>query len=165
VAFRNAVRNLNRNYKSIKNQLVVSQILPAVYDGIDFPGYDSVRLTFYELESIIDRHKIDWVNALSNQKAVYLLTDMYTGDQYVGSATSAKGELYQRWADYARNGHGGDVALIDLVKREGFDYIKKNFQFSILENYNKRVPDEEILARENWWKITLGTRTFGLNKN
>ena len=47
----------------------------------------------------------------------------------------------------------------------GFDYVKKYFQYSILENYNARTDDHTILARESWWKLTLGTRAFGLNSN
>ena len=32
-------------YKSISDNLIVSQILPTPYDGADFPGYDNVRRT------------------------------------------------------------------------------------------------------------------------
>ena len=46
-----------------------------------------------------------------------------------------------------------------------FDYIKANFQYSVLENYNARMDDNYILSREKWWKDTLCTRQFGYNKN
>ena len=45
------------------------------------------------------------------------------------------------------------------------DHVKKYFQYSILENYNARVDKDVILQRESWWKMTLGTREFGYNKN
>ena len=46
-----------------------------------------------------------------------------------------------------------------------FDYIKANFQYSVLENYNARMDDNYILSREKWWKDTLCTKQFGYNKN
>jgi hypothetical protein len=55
--------------------------------------------------------------------------------------------------------------LKEIVSELGFDYIKKYFQYSILENYNARTDDQLVLNRESWWKKTLGTRAFGLNSN
>ena len=52
-----------------------------------------------------------------------------------------------------------------IVDTKGFDYIKANFQYSVLENYNARMDDNYILSREKWWKDTLCTRQFGYNKN
>ena len=154
-----------RLYNTINDKLVVAQILPTLFDGDDFPGYDKVRLSYRQLETIIDRNKRDWIAALENQKAVYLLTDTHTGKLYVGSATSDKGMLLQRWKNYVCNGHGGNVGLIELIKIEGFDYIKKYFQYSILENYNAKVDDQIILDRETWWKEIFKSREFGYNKN
>ena len=73
--------------------------------------------------------------------------------------------LLSRWKNYISNGHGGNVELIKLVEEKGFDYIKDNFQYAILENYNGRVDDGIILERESWWKETLKTRDFGYNIN
>ena len=81
------------------------------------------------------------------------------------SATSENGMLLSRWTSYVNTGHGGNIELIDLVKQDGFDYIKENFQYAILENYNARVNDEIILQRENWWKNVLASRKFGYNAN
>ena len=50
--------------KRIIDKLEVAQILPSVFDGEDFPGYDKVRLSFSQLETIITRNKRDWINAL-----------------------------------------------------------------------------------------------------
>ena len=52
-----------------------------------------------------------------------------------------------------------------VVNEHGFSYVKENFQYSILENYNSRVDKGIILNRESWWKKTLQTRKFGYNKN
>ena len=154
-----------RYFSELQDELVVNQILPDVYDGEDFPGYDKVRLSYAQLEVIIRGGKKDWIAALSNQKAVYLITDKNTGKLYVGSATSDSGMLLQRWSNYVANGHGGNKELFELVEREGFDYVKKHFQYAILENYNAKVEDRIILIRESWWKETLQTRVWGYNSN
>ncbi|XMB85486.1 GIY-YIG nuclease family protein [Mycoplasmatota bacterium WC44] len=154
-----------RYAEGLIDELEVVQILPAVYEGDDFPGYDKVRLPYNTLKTIIDRNKRDWVSALENQKAVYLIRDSKTGKLYVGSATGENGMLLQRWKNYVHNGHGGNKDLVKIVDEKGFDYVKDNFVYSILENYNSRVDKKSILERESWWKETLGTRTFGYNKN
>lgn len=151
--------------EKIVDDLIVNQILPTTYDGVDFPGYDKVRLSYPELLSIIQMHKKDWVTALESQKAVYLITDKSNGKLYVGSATSDKGMLLSRWESYAQNGHGGNVNLKELVAKEGMGYVRENFQYSILENYNSKVEDDLILDRESWWKETLQTRKYGYNAN
>lgn len=146
------------------DQLEVDRILPDVFEDDHFPGYDSVRLSYAHLKRILDVHIPDWIAALSNQKAVYVITDTAAGKLYVGSATGENG-LLQRWTNYIDNGHGGDVDLIALEKERGFDYIKQNFQYSLLENYNDRVDDKYVLSRESWWKVTLDTRAHGYNSN
>lgn len=152
-------------YESICDDLEVLEILPSPYDGEEFSGYDSVRLSYSQLENIIKREKLSWVRALENQKTVYLITDKSNGKLYVGSATSGSGMLLSRWRSYIENGHGGNVELKEVVLKKGFEYVKKNFQYSILENYNSRVDDDYILSRESWWKETLKSREFGYNSN
>lgn len=84
-------------YKNVCDELVVNQILPVVFDEYDFPGYDKVRLSYEQLEIVINQNKKDWVSVLENQKAVYLITDTHNGKLYVGSATGDNGMLLQRW--------------------------------------------------------------------
>lgn len=156
-----------RYVADIFDDFEVLQILPSVFEGDDFPGYDNIRLSYRQLETIVNRHKRDWVAALENQKAVYLIRDSNNGKLYVGSATGDNGMLLQRWKNYIKNGHGGNKELVEIVQTNGFDYVKANFQYSILENYNAKVANEFILKRETWWKETLGTRNplFGYNCN
>lgn len=154
-----------RYFKEIQDELEILEILPSIFDGESFPGYDNVRLSFQQLETIITRKKSDWIGALQNQKAVYLITDKSNGKLYVGSATSDNGMLLDRWTSYIKNGHGGNKSLIALIKEKGFDYIKNNFQYSILENYNAKTDDNVILHREQWWKETLKSKDFGYNCN
>jgi len=145
--------------------LEVVQVLPTVFDGVDFPGYDRVCLTFEQLKTVLDRNKRDWVAALEGQKAVYLITDLLNGKHYVGSATGDNGMLLDRWRSYVKNGHGGNRELVKLVAEDGFGYVAANFQYSILENFNSRVDRNFVLAREAWWKTALASSTFGYNAN
>ncbi|MGN0136739.1 GIY-YIG nuclease family protein [Anaerotignum sp.] len=163
--YHNKTMGMGRKYESIMEELEVMEILPSVYDGDEFPGYENVRVSYAKLEAILSRKKASWLAALQNQKAVYLLTDTNTGKHYVGSATAQRGMLLQRWKAYVENGHGGNVELQELIKEKGFDYIKRYFQYAILENYNARMDDAYILSRESWWKETLQTRRFGYNGN
>lgn len=165
VEYHNPCRTMGRKYENVMDELEVVQILNEQYTGNEFPGYENVRLSYPLLKNIVDRQLPGWVDALRNQKAVYLITDTKTGKLYVGSATSQTGMLLQRWSSYAADGHGGNIELQELVKQQGLDYVKENFQYSILENYNARMDDGYILKRESWWKETLCTRTHGYNKN
>ena len=165
VEYHNPCRTMGRKYENVMDELEVVQILNEQYTGDEFPGYENVRLSYPLLKNIVDRQLPGWVDALRNQKAVYLITDTKTGKMYVGSATSQTGMLLQRWSSYAADGHGGNIELRELVKQQGLDYVKENFQYSILENYNARMDDGYILKRESWWKETLCTRTHGYNKN
>lgn len=150
-----------RWFSEIENQLEVVEVLPTMYDGEDFPGYDKICLSWRQLETIILREKRDWIKPLENQKAVYLITDISNGKQYVGSATGENGMLLQRWRNYIVSGHGGNIGLKEIP----FNHVKEYFQYSILENYNARVDKNIILLRESWWKEVLQTRKFGYNKN
>ena len=152
-------------YNTVCDELEVLEVLPNVFDGDEFPGYDKVRLSYMQLQSIIERQKKSWIAALENQKAVYLITDKSNGKLYVGSATSDNGMLLSRWSNYAENGHGGNVELKRIVSENGIDYVKQNFQYAILENYNSKIDDAVILNREAWWKETLQCRAFGYNDN
>ena len=168
LSFHKTLQNPVVTKDTVWNQLEVLQILSSPFDGIDFPGYDSVNITFHELEAIITRHKRDWIKALENQKAIYLISDKSNGKKYVGSATGDNGMLLQRWSSYINNGHGGNQELIAITQNPnlGFSYVKENFSYAILENYNARVDKDFILKRENWKKRTLKTRIpFGYNMN
>lgn len=150
-----------RKAAGLKEKLEVLQILPTIYDGDAFPGYNKVSLSWSKLQLIISRAKADWVNALKSQKAIYLITDSSNGKLYVGSATGDNGMLLQRWSNYVHSGHGGNKDLKDLP----FEHIKKYFNYTILENFNEIVSKDFILERESYWKNVLLSRAYGYNKN
>ena len=129
----------------------------------DFLGFDQVNIDYKTLKHIVSDNIVSWKSALSNVKGVYLIVDTLTGKQYVGSAYGDEC-IWQRWTNYAKDGHGGNVELKELLKVNGEEY-KLNFEYSILEVCNMNLGNEYIIQRETHWKKVLLTRKFGLNKN
>jgi len=165
IKYHNTIQQLFRNADPLIDELEVIEILPSVYTGIEFPGYDKVSLTFNELDLIMNSSNPSYRNALENQKAVYLITDKSNGKLYVGSATAQYGMLLNRWKSYHKNGHGNNVELIDLVNRLTFEHVKEHFQYSVIENYNQKVDDDFVRDRETYWKNILDTKHNGYNSN
>ena len=123
----------------------------------------SIHIDYKTLKHIVSDNIISWKSALSNVKGIYLIVDTLTGKQYVGSAYGDEC-IWQRWSNYAKDGHGGNVELKELLKANGEEY-KCNFKYSILEVCNMNLGNEYIISRETHWKEVLMTRKFGLNKN
>lgn len=138
-------------------------------DKVPFPGFDGVRLTFHELQELVESHRYeDWRAALREVQGIYLITDSTSGKQYVGKADGAE-RLLGRWSTYARDGHGGNVALRDLAfERIGDDVVRtehaRNFLFSILRVFGPSTPMSAVNAAESHFKSALMTREFGLNR-
>ena len=141
----------------------ISGILESRISIDDFPGFDLVNIDYETLKTVVSEDIVSWRSALSNVKGIYLITDTMTGKMYVGSAY---GDLclWQRWSEYASNGHGGNRELKALLLENGEVY-KSNFKYSILEVCNMNLGSEYIIERECYWKEVLMTRKFGLNKN
>ena len=117
-----------------------------------FPGFESFVC---EIEAV-ERLPVSWVETLRNVKGVYLLVDRESGKQYVGSA-QGQDNLWGRWCDYARTGHGGDRELRRLGRRP--------YQVTILHAVPMLSPDGDLVGTESLWKEKLMTRKFGLNAN
>lgn len=165
VHFKNKSRNVVVCNKNNIDSIYVKTILEHPYNELseEFPGYDNVDLSWSDLRRVL-RLK-NWQTALENQKAVYLITDTATNKRYIGSAYGDD-MLLGRWRRYAENGHGGNKELKALVEEKGLDYVKDNFRYSILDIYKSTTNDEEIIARESWWKNILLTRgDYGYNAN
>jgi hypothetical protein len=152
------------NLENHIDDLIVSEILPQVYEGEVFPGYDKINHDFSILEAIIRREKIDWKTALQNVKGIYLITDKSNGKSYVGAAYGNHG-IWSRWQCYIGTGHGWNDELIKLITEKGIDYARTNFKIALLEIFSIDTPDEYIISRENRWKTILMTREHGYNKN
>jgi len=127
----------------------------------EFPGYNAVLIRHPILRVITQQVVPSWYAALKNIKGVYLITDITTGKHYVGKASGSVG-IWQRWSEYAENGHGGNVKLQSLLDKNGPGH-KEYLQYSILEIADINASDQHILARESHWMSVLKTHDFGFN--
>ncbi|MDD0845790.1 GIY-YIG nuclease family protein [Campylobacter sp. 50012-21] len=160
-----AARQRYRYLESLLDKMEVLELKREVLKR-EFPGYDKVNISWKDLKNVIEDDV--WINVLKNQKAIYLIVDCKTGKQYVGAAYGGDG-LLGRWRDYIKTGHGGNKYLKEL----DFEYIKKNFKYTILETFNSNVDDKIIIGenkdgeggREGFWKDVLLSRKFGYNAN
>lgn len=130
---------------------------------VPFPGFDQVLITHTELKDVVeDSRYSEWRTALGAVQGVYLIADTSTGGLYVGKADGGE-RILGRWAAYAKDGHGGNVALRDLA---GLDPAHaRHFQFSILRVFGPSVPTAEVDQAESHYKRALMTRQHGLNRN
>ena len=144
-------------------KMPLSHILDKRVALADFVGFDKMNIDYKTLKYIVSDNISSWKAALSNVVGIYLIVDMHTGKQYVGSAYGNEC-IWQRWSNYAKDGHGGNVELKELLKENGEEY-KFNFKYSILEVCNMNLGSEYVIGRETYWKEVLLTRKFGLNKN
>ena len=175
--------NMENHY--LYEDFEVKEILAEPYTGRSFPGLEKINLSFKKLEALIKNERSDWKAALENVKGIYLLTDEKSGKRYVGSAYGETG-VWSRWRAYIETGHGNNVDLKKLfkdnneyqeltknddvykeIKKHDLDYCNKNFHFALLEYYFPNTPNENILARESYWKKVLFTRdeASGFNRN
>ena len=158
-----------RWYETLQTSLIkpiIYELAPDTKLGA-FPGYQNVLLRHSEMQRIIKNAEPSWRNALSNIKAVYVITDTSDGLLYVGSASGEADGLWQRWTAYANVNKltGGNIKLEKLLKERGPEHIVNHFQYSILEIFDKKTRDDTILQREAFWKKALNSRENGLNAN
>lgn len=120
-----------------------------------FPGFREFVRPVNDLPTLPN----GWQQVLRSVKGVYLLVDLESGQQYVGSAKGAD-SLFGRWMEYATDGHGGNVGL-----RHAASGGRRHYQVSVLEVVDGNTPDTTIEQIESYWKNKLLSRTFGLNVN
>lgn len=130
---------------------------------VPFPGFDHVLITHAELQAVLeDSRYAAWRTALGAVQGIYLIADTSTGQLYVGKADGGE-RILGRWTAYARDGHGGNLALRELA---GLDPAHaRHFQFSILRVFGPSVPTAEVDDAESHFKRALLTRQHGLNRN
>ena len=120
-----------------------------------FPGFREFVRSIDDVPTLPN----GWQQVLRSVKGVYLLVDLESGHQYVGSAKGAD-SLLGRWLSYADGGDGGDVGL-KAAARKG----RRHYQVSVLEVVDENTPDDTIERIESHWKNKLLSRRFGLNRN
>lgn len=118
-----------------------------------FPGFREFVYSVDQVPSLPN----GWQQVLRSVKGVYLLVDVDSGHQYVGSAKGAD-SLLGRWMSYASGGDGGNKGLKTAAKRG-----PRRYQVSVLEVVDENTPDTTIEQIESHWKNKLLTRRFGLN--
>lgn len=135
------------------------------YAGRAFPGLSSLTVALSDFRDIHERAKPDWHGALANLKGIYLLRDRTDGAMYVGSAYGESG-IWARWAQYASSGHGGNAQTIERFGENPVRYGHDHIDLTLLDPMLPSVSDSEVIARENHWKVVLGTRDpANLNSN
>ncbi|TNE62671.1 MAG: GIY-YIG nuclease family protein [Alphaproteobacteria bacterium] len=163
--FRLPYRNRRPKLENCFDDFVVSEILPEQYTGQEFVGFDSIDISYGQLEAIVKNQKSDWRGALQNVKGVYLITDVSAGKRYVGSAYGDAG-VWARWSCYVETGHGYNDELTKLIAEKGMGYARQHFRFSLLEFRPMSFDDRLLIEREGYWKQVLLTRgQWGYNKN
>ena len=122
-----------------------------------FPGFDRLCIMYNDIKDILDNIKEypNWRTAL-DVYAIYLLTDVETGKQYVGSATSKEGGLLNRWSHYASNGIDNDLTKSVPSQR---------FRFSVLEILNKREANTVLDKEYAWMERLCSYYPLGYNNN
>ncbi|MEZ6063123.1 MAG: GIY-YIG nuclease family protein [Planctomycetaceae bacterium] len=116
------------------------------------PDWKSLVLSWNDLQVM----PTTWKAALSQWLGVYFILDISDGRGYVGSAYG-KDNIFGRWGNYRRTGHGGNKLLRSRNP--------ENLRFSILERLSPDTPPDEVIRRETTWKLRLHTQTQGLNDN
>lgn len=158
IKYKNKSQNMVRKAISVLNECEVYEIIDDTFDDDNFPGYENVDLSWFDLKRVVEKN--DWKTALENQKGVYLITDVSTGKRYVGSAYGQE-MILGRWRNYVLSGHGGnkDLKVLDV------SHIQNNFRYSILDIFKSTVEDNVIINREHFWmRILLSKdKRFGYN--
>lgn len=161
----NTYARWNFRMQPVLEKAVVKEILPGLYTGRSFDGYDNVHLTYRELQAVLDGKIMPgYQNALEKVAGIYCLTDKMTGKLYVGSSMGESG-LAQRWRSNLDTKHGDNKKLIELYNSKGAEYFENNFEFTLLEYFNTSYDSDKILERESYWKDCLDTRRHGYNGN
>ncbi len=145
----------------INNSKEVIEITPGL-NHVQFTDYTDFVLDYHQLKEIYDKGYPEWKRMLSAVNCIYVISDAKTGKQYVGS-TYGKDGVWGRWLQYAKEGHGNDKSLIELVKNDS-NYAK-NFRYTIMKLLPRIIAMEEAIKAESLYKKKLGTNAFGLNNN
>lgn len=143
----------------------VREILPCLYSGESFNGYDNVNLPYKKLKDIFDGKIMPtYTEALKKITGVYCLTDTNNGKLYIGSATGTEG-VAQRWGNYLSSKHGGNVKLRKLHDEKGDEYFEKYFTYTLIEYFGLSYDPEKVKEREQYWKNCFDTIKNGYNDN
>ena len=133
-------------------------------NAVPFPGFDRLLIPYSELLDVVaDSRYSAWQAALSSVQGIYLIADSTTGKLYVGKA-DGRDRILGRWSAYARDGHGGNLALRELAQLDPSH--AHHFVFSILRVFGPSVIASEVDEAETHYKrALLARRPHGMNWN
>jgi len=163
VDFKRPGRNSYLNCEKWTHLLKISEIRPDKLRVAEFPGYSWTMISKQHLNIIVKQNIESWKSALTSVSGIYVISDRKSGKLYIGSATG-RGGIWSRWQAYATTGHGGNRDLKKLLKLHGADYAQ-HFQFGVIEIADTHASENDIIARESYWKELLLTRVHGHNAN
>lgn len=131
---------------------------------VPFPGFDRVRISYAELQAVVqDSRYAAWRTALGSVQGIYVIADSLSGKLYIGKADGGD-RILGRWSAYARDGHGGNVALKELMAADSTRAA--HFAYSLLRVFGPTATASEIDDAERHYKQALLTKVpFGLNGN
>jgi len=153
------------NLSTYLDQSIIKEVLPCIYSGETFEGYDRVHLPYHRLANIFNGKILPtYYEALKKITGIYCLTDTNTGKLYIGSASGGEG-VAQRWGNYLDSKHGGNKKLISLFEQKGPEYFEKYFTFTLLEYFGLSYDPTKIHEREKYWKECFVTNKNGYNNN
>jgi hypothetical protein len=166
VTWLNRFRNSYPNGETLNNELQVHSVL-AVPDVLgNFPGFSRVRISLAGLRILLKDPvgSLSWKTALQSVAGVYVLADAKKDKLYVGAAYGAE-NLWQRWSEYAKNGHGGNAKLKQEYAERG-DAVFDDYVFSLVWHADSSATQEQVQSMESFWKEALLTRgSRGYNAN
>jgi hypothetical protein len=116
------------NLESCMDYIKLNEILKEKILINDFTSFKTTKVKYNLLKTIVKNESISWKKALTSAKGIYLVTDTKSGGLYVGAAYG-EATFWDRWLDYAHNGHGGNRFLKKMMELNGKDYAY-NLQFS-----------------------------------
>ncbi len=107
-----------------------------------FSGYENLILSFDQLNTIIKNRPVyeSWHTALEAVKAVYLIVDTVSGQQYVGSAYGNDG-LLGRWKAYIDTRDGGNKKIKELLCKAPERYHKFGFVVELMKTFDEIFID------------------------
>ena len=154
----------NRSLRAItagpQLQLVALRQQPFGPSDIPFPGFHSFHWSFAELAAQLSSPLLAWRSALASVAGVYAVTDIEHGLTYIGAAYGETG-IWGRWMGYAATQHNDNVLLKDHILAHGTQHLR----FSVLLTMDLSSTRDQVLAKESFFKLALGTRALGLNEN
>lgn len=124
-----------------------------------YQGSQSIVLSYKDLDEIINDPILyaAWHTALTTMNAVYLITDLEEGVQFIGSSYTPQ-SLLSTWRGFTETQHGGSSIVHEHLLKYPMNY--KHFQFSILQVLPQTIDPFDIAQIKKLYMRKLGKKAF-----